>query len=688
MKSVRDTANTGEERISAHNSARDGRRRVFVTIYMAGFALLFGLYAFQLWYHATRTSTTIDEPAHILAGHRYWQCGDYGINPEHPPLLKLLATAPLNSRTFVEPGWDCGSRITSRLDSFAAGNLFLAQNGVYSVLVPARLAAALMSLLLAAVVLLAAWEMFGRAEALIALALLAFEPNLIAHGSLVTTDMALAATALATVYALYRYRNRPSWARLLAAGLAFGLLLASKHSAVVILPILFALYLADFLFFRRPAASLPKQIFRQTASFAAFLLIGLLLLWSCYGFRYYSLPQATESTISISDYMRTEGRPGASDTLSAKIIQGIGRARVFPESYVVGLADIVATGNRNTWLFGRIYPTGRWFYFPLAFAVKTSVALLLLLPAGLLALSFRREKRRELMFLLVPPLLYFAVSLTSGINIGVRHILPVYPFFIVVAAAGAVAACRKYPVLRYALIALLLFHAATAYRTAPLYLAFANDFAGGPQHTHRIFSDSNVETGQSLKLVNEYLAREKIGDCWFAAFGHATLVSVTQPCRVLPSGQRFFASPTIAEPVPPVIEGAVLLSVNELPPRGGNEYLPIAQSTPVAQIGGNVFVYRGRFEVPLAAAVSHATRAGQFTRLNRLEEAVGEGRKAVELGLDDPRPHLALGVALARAGRKDEARRELEAASRLVDSNPALFFNVGARAQQELRGLD
>jgi Flp pilus assembly protein TadD len=71
-----------------------------------------------------------------------------------------------------------------------------------------------------------------------------------------------------------------------------------------------------------------------------------------------------------------------------------------------------------------------------------------------------------------------------------------------------------------------------------------------------------------------------------------------------------------------------------------------------------------------------------------LEEAFVGGRKAVELGPDDPRPHLALGVALARAGRKDEARRELEAASRLVDSNPALFFNVGARAQQELRGLD
>ncbi len=292
------------------------------------------------------------------------------------------------------------------------------------------------------------------------------------------------------------------------------------------------------------------------------------------------------------------------------------------------------------------------------------------------------------MFLLVPSLLYFAVSLTSGINIGVRHILPVYPFFIVVAAAGAVAACRKYTVLRYALIALLLFHAATAYRIAPLYLVFANDFAGGPQKTYRIFSDSNVETGQSLKLVNEYLMRENISDCWFAAFGQPALVRVTQPCRILPSGLRLFASQTVIEPIPPVIEGTVLVSVNELPPRGSNEYLPIEQLKPVAQIGGNIFVYRGRFEVPLAAAISRAARAQEFTRLNRLEEAIAEGRKAVELAPDDPRPHLALGVALARAGQRDEARRELTAASKLVESNSALFLNVGLRAQQELRLMD
>ena len=84
------------EDISANSLTSIGRRnRIgrFLTVLM--FAILLGFYGFQLWYHATRTSATIDEPFHILAGYRYWQCGDYGINPEHPPLLKLLAALPI-----------------------------------------------------------------------------------------------------------------------------------------------------------------------------------------------------------------------------------------------------------------------------------------------------------------------------------------------------------------------------------------------------------------------------------------------------------------------------------------------------------------------------------------------------------------------------------------------------------------
>jgi dolichyl-phosphate-mannose--protein O-mannosyl transferase len=207
--------------------------------------LLFAAFAFQLVYHAVRTSATVDEPFHILAGHRYWQCGDFGINPEHPPLLKLLATAPLNFRQLSEPPWECGSKFTSKFDGFSYGSTFIVENGVDNLVVTTRLAASLMSMLLALLVFLAAWEMFGRWEALTALAIVAFEPNFIAHGSIVTTDMAISATAFGAVYALYRFGKNQTRLRFAVAALAMGLMLAAKHSAVIFVGILFALLIAD-----------------------------------------------------------------------------------------------------------------------------------------------------------------------------------------------------------------------------------------------------------------------------------------------------------------------------------------------------------------------------------------------------------------------------------------------------------
>ena len=154
-----------------------------------------------------------------------------------------------------------------------------------------------------------------------------------------------------------------------------------------------------------------------------------------------------------------------------------------------------------------------------------------------------------MLFLLLPAFLFFAVSLTSGLNIGVRHILPVYPFFIVIAAAGICYWSRRYTIFRYILIALLIFHAIAAFRTAPNYLAFANDFWGGTNNTYRLLSDSNVEWGQNYKLVREYVARENIGDCRIAAFGAGEIVRAYQPCGLMPNDYGWNFTEQLVEPV-------------------------------------------------------------------------------------------------------------------------------------------
>lgn len=653
------------------------------------FIFLFGLYGFQLWYQATRASVTNDEPFHIIAGHRYWQCGDYGINPEHPPLLKLLAASPLISQTFIEPAVPCGSKITPKLEGFYTGALFLSKNGIDRILIPARLAASLMSLLLALLVFLAAREMFGKPEAFIALALLVFEPNLIAHGALVTTDMALTATMFGAIYALYRYCKKRSAARLLVAGLAVGAMLASKHSGILMLPVFFLLLIADFWLARRNKTEsdlrLSRGIFRITSVYAAIVLIGLIALWATYDFRYYALPNATADTVSVVDLFKTSSQPEVAETRLGKTVEIIRRARILPESYVYGLADIIAWGEHKPLLLGKIYPNGQWFYFPVAFTIKTSVALLLLLPLGLLTIQLYRRHPREMLFLLLPSLVFFAISLTWSINIGVRHILPVYPFFISIAAAGAGALASKYRAFFYILIALLLFHAFTAWRTAPNYIAFGNDFWGGTNNTYNLLDNSNVDWGQNLKIVEQYLQKENIHDCWLASPGMGELVRSYQICHLMPA-PGWTAAEQIIEPLPPVIEGTVFLSSAVLPP-SSEVFETIAKTKPVTILGGSVLVYQGRFEIPLASALSYIGRGNQYIRFKRFDEAIADGRKAIELAPDDPRTHLYMGNALAAAGENDEARREFEQTLILAQSNPDLYSYEQQQASHWLSNL-
>lgn len=653
------------------------------TLFIVLTALLFAVFAFQLVYHAVRTSATVDEPPHILAGHRHWQCGDFGINPEHPPLLKLLATAPLNFMTLNEPPWECGSKITSKSDMFSYGNSFIAENGIDRIVIPARLGASLMSILLALLMFLAAWEMFGRWEALMVLAIIAFEPNLIAHGSIVTTDMVITATSFGAMYALYRFGKEQTWARFAVAGLAFGLMLGAKHSAVFFVAIFFLLMIADTIPFRWSESKPLVQLRNRIATFAGILVIGWITLWSFYGFTYYAIPSATSPSISVVDFIKENSYSSELiDSLPVKIVDCINQTHLLPESYVIGMADVIGGSSRRTSLFGRVYPTGQWFYFPVCIAVKSSIALLLLLPIGLIFAYFNREKWRELMFLLIPAIVYFVIASIWGTTTGVRHLLPFFPFVIVLAAAGAVWLCRKFHYFRYILVALMIYHAAVAVRTAPNYIGFANDLWGGYENTHKIFTGSNTDWGQSIKLVNEYLERENIKDCWIVGWVNDELIKSEQPCRPLPTA--VLVSRKVKDPVPPVVEGVVILSVND---KDRDEYAPISRSEPIALIAGNMFVYRGRFEVPLAAAIRHIQRSNYFLSVNDVDQATAEARQAVELAPNDPRPHLALGRALVQAGQKEEAKREFETTIDLARSDPG-FRNQQFQAQKELDRLN
>ena len=657
-------------------------------LYWSAVATLFAAFVFQLVYHAVQTSATMDERPHIFAGYRYWQCGDFTVNPEHPPLVKLLAAVPLIGMDLVGPSWECGSRVTTYRDQWTAGTSFLIENGLDRVVVQSRLMASLLSVLLALLVFLASWEVFGKIEALIALALLAFEPNVIAHGSQVTTDMGVTAGIFAAVYAYYRFHQKNSLVRFLALGAGIGLALTTKHSGVLIFPILAALLVVEWIFLKPSlGAALGKQVLRNGFALAGAAIIGIVLLWATYGFRYSALPNTTGNAFSTDEliFSATMASPDAANWTSVKAIRSIDAAHLLPEAYTLGLLFVVVSSDRSVVLFNQLYPTGQWFYFPVAFAIKTSLALLILLPFGLAALGLYRERRREMLYMLVPALLFFAFALTSKMNIGVRHILPVYPFFIVAAAAGAYAFGRRFSFAKYLVVALIAFHALTAFRAAPNYLAFANELWGGTENTHRYFADSNTDSSQNHKLVNQYVKDNHITDCWYAPYGSPAIARAETPCRVIPGILSDDGSPL--EPVPPVIEGTIFVSTTGVSPRFGNTFEVFRDVEPIDIIGGSVFVYKGRFDVRLAAAVSYAMRAHQMLDRNQTEAAVAEARQAVSLGPVDPRSHLALALALISTGNIDEARDGLNKTIQVTESDPAAWRREKNRAEKELQKL-
>ena len=647
---------------------------------------LIGAYALQLELHITHASVTYDEPVFMFSGYHYWKCGDYSIDPENPTLVKYVAAFPLRSLALSGPTPLCGPRFTPKMDEYVESMEFLVANGIDGVVIPARRANMIFSLVLAALMLFAVRRMFGEAEALVALGLLAFEPVMIAHGSLATTDMAATAMFFGSVFALYLYWEKASLLSASAIGLAIGGMLASKHSALPALLFLWVLVFAAAWFESRrlpkPKIEFWSKFQRGAVGLGFATAIGFACLWASYGFHFYAMPRAHRETLPVTALpMGTEGLPGM---LSA--MAGWARsARLLPEAYVYGFTDVLRQNIlHGTYLLGKTYPHGLWYYFPVAFSVKTSLPLLVMLGAGLFALIRYREHARECIFMAVPAVCYFAFALTSGLDIGVRHILPIYPFLIALAAAGACALARRAPKVWIAILALLVLGAADSARTFPNYISFSNELWGGTNNTYKVLSDSNVDWGQNLKQIRAYIAAHHTGECWIAANGTPDLAAATLPCHLLPTPYQWMGH--AMEDVPAKIDGTVFLSTEALPPEFPGVYDSIANTKPTDLIGGATFVYNGDFDVTPAAVYVHTSNSTFFYQHNRPADAIAEMRDSIALAPDDPRSHFVLGMYLAAGGQAVEAREEFSRCVELT-ANDASQSDLRALAEQQLQKL-
>jgi tetratricopeptide (TPR) repeat protein len=329
----------------------------------------------------------------------------------------------------------------------------------------------------------------------------------------------------------------------------------------------------------------------------------------------------------------------------------------------------------TSFLFGKVHQSATLPYFPMAFLMKSTLPVLILV-AALPFLRFRGGRPwREILFLAIPAVVFMGVSLLATQNIGVRHILPIFPFVLLLAALAAFTLAQHSRAGAYAVGALLLFHVVSSVQTFPSYIAYGNEAIGGSSRTYRVLSDSNVAWGQGLIEVRSYLKKNHVTDCWFVAlggevFGHVSYYQI--PCKPLPSSfAKLVGAPLPV--IPETVHGTLLVSGTEASgiftgPGPLNPYGELLQRTPDAMIGDCILVFRGDFHLPLAAADGHASAASTLLQAGKVQEALAEAQTAVSLAPNAPDMQATLGMVLLKMGRSEEAQQAFQNARRLAHS--------------------
>jgi hypothetical protein len=598
------------------------RRERFISIVAVA---LLGVFVMQALLSAGQKSPTMDEQNHIARGYAYLRTGDLRLSREHPPLVNTISALPLlvirpqlptNHPSWASANWYAFADELLWNATDTDGQSIPAQKIVNW----ARVPIVLLGLLLGMGVYAWAAELHGSVAGLTALALYVFSPNILAHTRLATNDLGLACFAFFALYTFWRFMTGPSLIGLVAAGVALGLALTAKFSALILLPICALLAVIYAWRGRRAPAQPPgepelvplspgessvvgppagAELYRPepvkpvrppwwralewkwVLYLIIMVVIGLAVVWGVYGL---------------------ERGP-----------VGEGELTLPMPSYWNGLKTIFARTERGNpaFLMGQYSVKGWWYYFPAAFFLKTPLPTLLLLVWSLV-LTWRRQSWRADMWLLLPVALYFLALMGTTLNIGYRHLLPILPLLFVY-GSKSVSDRIQFPtldskwvgrascfLLRNAVIIVLSFlaswQALSVLSLYPHYLAFFNEIAGGPENGHRYLVDSNLDWGQDLPALRDYLSQEGIDQVYLSWFGPARPERYGIEYRALPgfplnqgSAETFAYNPY--QPAP----GLYAISATNLQGvvfKDHDTFAWFRDQAPLARPGYSLFVYR------------------------------------------------------------------------------------------------
>ena len=548
-----------------------------------------------------RESATVDEPQHLVGGYIAWKLHDYRVAPEHPPLLRMWAALPLLATTGIKLDTNNVHWLSGDQWRFCRDFLFQ-DNDADRLLFRARFMIALLGVLLGILVFCWAHELFGFWTAAIILGLFSTEPNLLAHSGLVTTDLGAACFIFGAVYFCWRCARHLTFSNLVGLAGFFVLAILSKYSALLLGPILLVL-LSVRAFKPTPWPTSKTRILDSSIGrtavvallFVVLFLVSYAALWAAYDFRYAPTSAGTKQ----AEFVMTEDAARYRLHLTG-VMQWLDSRQLLPNACTRGLASIgVNASQRPAYLLGQTSTGGWWYYFPMAFLIKTPVTILFLAFVGF-ALFVMQWKTAWLdaLFVLFPPLVFFVVAMAGHLNIGLRHILPVYPFVLLLAGKSldSLLSPRKSSTSmgwrRAVLAGICAAQIAEFASVAPHYLAFFNLSAGGPRHGAEYLVDSNLDWGQDLKLLKQWMTQHDVRHINLSYFGVAEPSYYGIRYTPLP-GAPYYDPNRITMPQLP---GYVAVSATNL--RGAylsdfakRLYAPLRKMQPAAVLGYSIYVY-------------------------------------------------------------------------------------------------
>jgi len=658
---------TEESEIRAEKSAKfylSKRHLIFflILVGLIGGAILRSSIATRL------DSFTYDEAYHVGAGAAYIQTGDFRLNPEHPPLVKLWTGAFVSGVYILSPYRTLADKVDER--EFVENDVYN-NNDSDLIKIRSRMAMFALNGLLLFLFALAARRVFGDIIALSAAAFLAIDPTVAAHLPVVMTDLPVALTsATAVLLGVQAFR---SWGTvdLILAALSLGLTLSAKHSAVITL---IAVAVIGFLMVAFLGKDTKMNLrLRRLASVAAVLIGAVIILWSFYLFRFSESPNTNEDQFNrtlaekISDVKTPLYRTG---------LQAMSEWYLFPRSYTWGMADTIRAGAEgrvgSALAFGKLYyGKAPRFYFPGAIAVKVPLGLLLLTLVGAAFLLMRRMPQEFLLpFLaLFGFSILFLIFLVKGSSYGgIRHALPVFPLLALLASVAAYEAIKSRSYLLSGTVAAALIAALISAVPVVRPWEYFNETVGGTANGHRYFDDEGVDLYQRGKEAITYY-HEVLKPAGEVPYTFYLLPSIKDPAKTLDyvgkdserdSGKWDGDTAT----------GIFIVGANEIAPTLWWDKKAFREAEPVARFG-NLFVFRGTFDIRSMSAQGLAYKASFQIHgpEPNIEKAIEMLSKSVEI---DPKAFfvaLELGNQYLKVGNHEEALRAYRIAKENVPAS-------------------